>query len=328
MNHHGRWLALMTSLISLNCLAAEGDRIVQDSLSRSYVTAALLTEGDAVRFGFWNFNPNDYLDFEDDNFGTAEASALRQRISTVSMPYEWTWRTADGREEVGFLAKAAYVAVEQEGQLVVSEDTRKDTFNNSVLSAALGMRWRHALTQNWNLTLRSNLHWMRYRNDTSYNNPDSMAVAPALDGVLTNIKVDALMAEPSLMLGYDLINGAARWHFFSDYHYLAGDTYHTDISAHDANPEAWFWSNGVKMTNPLISKLLPGQNVWFRAARVDLGGDLDEPLGNHYYYEAGLAWLLNTGDYVPLLDNIGIGINFNYGSVLRGGSLVLLFNET
>ncbi|WP_369819067.1 Solitary outer membrane autotransporter beta-barrel domain [Alcanivorax sp. HI0044] len=27
------------------------------------------------------------------------------------------------------------------------------------------------------------------------------------------------------------------------------------------------------------------------------------------------------------MDNVGIGINLNYGSVLRGGTLVLLFNE-
>ncbi len=60
---------------------------------------------------------------------------------------------------------------------------------------------------------------------------------------------------------------------------------------------------------PFVTRILPGQNVWMQASRYDLGADLDGPLGNHYYYEAG------------------VGINLNYGSVLRGGTLVLLFNE-
>lgn len=329
MTHFRRtlWTATLTCLALQGMNAAEGDKIIQDSLSRSLVTSALLTDGEAVRFGFWDFNPNDYFNFEDEDLGTAEASELRQRISTIVLPYEWSLSTGNSQEQMGLIAKLAYVNVEKDAQLVVSEDPRKDEVHNSVLSATLGGSWRRPLDQHWYVTARTSVHWMHYRNDTSYNTPASLAVAPELDGVLTNVQVNALMAEPSLMVSYEVHNGNTHWNAFSDYHYLAGDAYDTDISAHDANPEAWFWSNGVKMTNPLISKLLPGQNVWFRAARVDLGGDLDEPLGNHYYYEAGLAWLLKT-TRIPLLDNIGIGINFNYGSVLRGGSLVLMFNET
>ncbi|MCM0612869.1 Solitary outer membrane autotransporter beta-barrel domain [Marinobacter sediminum] len=30
---------------------------------------------------------------------------------------------------------------------------------------------------------------------------------------------------------------------------------------------------------------------------------------------------------ISFIDNISVGINLNYGSVLRGGPLVLLFNE-
>ncbi len=65
-----------------------------------------------------------------------------------------------------------------------------------------------------------------------------------------------------------------------------------------------------------------------QASRFDLGGDLEGPLGNHYYYEAGVGWLLDIHERIPFIDNIGIGINLNYGSLLRGGTLVLLFNET
>ena len=65
-----------------------------------------------------------------------------------------------------------------------------------------------------------------------------------------------------------------------------------------------------------------------QASRYDLGADLDGPLGNHCYYEAGVGWLLDVQKLnIPFVDNIGVGINLNYGSVLRGGTLVLLFNE-
>lgn len=317
----------LATSVALTASAASVDEVVQNQLSQSLVTSSLLTNGDAVRLGFWNFNPNEFVNLEDDAFGNEESAQLRQQITVISLPYEWTLAASNGRDEVGFVAKAAYLDVKQDVQLVVSDEPRKDRLDDSTTSLSLGSAWRHYLDDHWKLTVRGFGHWMRYRNQAEFRTQASRDIAPVLDGLLTNITVDALLAEPSVQLSYDTVFHRTQWQFFSDYHYMAGDTYHTDRRAHDANPEAWFWFNGAHMTNPLLSEWLPGQTIWFRIARVDLGGDLSQSLGNRHYYEAGIAWLVDTGDYVSVLDNIGIGINFNYGSVLRGGSLVLMLNE-
>lgn len=307
--------------------AAELDHIVQDYLSRTFSTAVLLTNGDAVRVGFWDFDPNEFLDLDNDDLGNPEATRLRQSIHTAALPWSWPIPMPSPQHKLQLQGKLSYLAVESEGQFVPSESPLLDKVEDSVVSADIGVSWRYPLTTSAQLTVRQTLHWMHYENDTQFRSEQSKTLQPSLDGLLTNMEVDALMLEPSVMLSYDLTPGETLWHLFSDYHYMVGDTYNTGRNAHDATPEAWFWSNGARMKSPLISQLLPGQNIWFRAARVDMGADLNGALGNHHYYEAGLAWLVDTGSHIPLLDNIGIGLNFNYGSVLRGGTLVLMLNE-
>ena len=145
--------------------------------------------------------------------------------------------------------------------------------------------------------------------------------------LITNFNADAWLLEPSARLTYFIGGEQSEVQLFSDIHYMAGHTFHTDRAAHDVAPEAWHWSNGARWKHPFVTRILPGQNVWMQASRYDLGGDLEGSLGNHYYYEAGVGWLLDMGNRIPFVDNIGIGINLNYGSLLRGGTLVLLFNE-
>ena len=55
---------------------------------------------------------------------------------------------------------------------------------------------------------------------------------------------------------------------------------HTDRPAHEVQPEAWYWSNGVRWRHPYVTRFLPGQNVWMQASRYDLGGDLGDDLGD------------------------------------------------
>jgi hypothetical protein len=61
--------------------------------------------------------------------------------------------------------------------------------------------------------------------------------------------------------------------------------------------------------------------------RIDVGGDTSVPLGTHSYYEASLGWLLDPDLLNDWVDNVGIGFTINYGSTLKGGSLVVFFNQ-
>ncbi|WP_244249518.1 Solitary outer membrane autotransporter beta-barrel domain, partial [Vibrio fluvialis] len=53
----------------------------------------------------------------------------------------------------------------------------------------------------------------------------------------------------------------------------------------------------------------------------------NQPLGTSMYYEASVGWLMTPPFEISFIDNIGIGLAFNYGSAFKGGSIVLFFNQ-
>ncbi|GAM54322.1 hypothetical protein JCM19231_2211 [Vibrio ishigakensis] len=69
------------------------------------------------------------------------------------------------------------------------------------------------------------------------------------------------------------------------------------------------------------------QDFLVRFRRIDVGGDLRDPVGATHYNEYAFGWVVDTSDYSSVIYNVGIGININYGSSLKGGSLVFFYNE-
>jgi len=322
----------ITIILSSFCLPAIAatplERVIRLSLAESYTTAILLTGGNAVRFGFWDFDPNSFVGLEDDNLGGLEAQELRQRISTLSLPYTWSTPLGEGSNTLVLGAKASFLGQKQETQIVSSNRSAKDTIVSDVTTLTLGGELRHRANDHIGLAAGLNMHWQRYNNDTDFNTPESQALAPLTDGLLTNYTANAWQAEPHLRATWYVGGRGAEVKLISDIHYMRGRTFDTSNPAHEVQPEAWYWSNGARWRHPYLTRFLPGQNVWMQATRYDLGGDLGDSLGNHYYYEAGVGWLLDLRKAnIPFVDNIGIGINLNYGSVLRGGTLILLLNE-
>lgn len=60
---------------------------------------------------------------------------------------------------------------------------------------------------------------------------------------------------------------------------------------------------------------------------MDVGSDIQQPLGTSMYYEASVGWLMTPPFEISFIDNIGIGLSLNYGSAFKGGSIVLFFNQ-
>ncbi|MZR62667.1 Solitary outer membrane autotransporter beta-barrel domain [Alcanivorax sp. DP30] len=328
MTRHLFLLALLAAVAAPSRAATPLDKVIRLSLAESYVTAILLNGGDAVRFGFWDFDPNNFIGLEDENLGSLEAQQLRQRLSTLSIPYTWSTPLGEDSNTLVLGVKAAYLGQRQETQIVSSDMSTVDAIDSSITTLTLGGEVRHRLNGYVGLAAGLNLNWQRYRNRTDFNTPESQALAPLFDGLITNYSANAWQAEPHVRATWFVGGRDAELKLISSLHYMHGRTFDTGETAHDVQPEAWYWSNSARWRHPYVTQILPGQNVWLQASRYDLGGDLDGPLGNHYYYEAGVGWLLDIRKMnIPFVDNVGIGINLNYGSALRGGTLVLLFNE-
>ncbi|QSP94723.1 Solitary outer membrane autotransporter beta-barrel domain [Marinobacter salinisoli] len=318
------WLALVRAGTAS---ADELEDAVRQGLAETFSLAAFLTNGETIRFGVWDFDPNEVFRLEDPELGSAESSELRRSIRNVMMPLTTSTPLPQWNSELIWGGSLALIEVTREGQLVASEEAALDEIRDQVFSVGAHARWDYFLRPDWHLRARIEGRWMRYRNDTAFRTVQSRRIEPDLDGLVSNIRVKALMTETAIGTWYQNYLHGSVWHWTADVHYLAGDTYDTDVPAHNTQPRAWFTRAGVRIRDPLRIPLWRDQSLWLEAYRVDMGGDLDGQLGNDHYYELGGGWQMEMPDWVPYLDNIAIGININYGSVLRGGTLVFLFNE-
>lgn len=307
--------------------ADELEDVVRQQLAETFSVAAFLTNGETIRFGIWDFDPNEVLRLEDTELGSAESSELRRSIRNVMVPITTETPLPQWNSRLIWGGSLAFFEVTREGQLVVSDESTFDTVRNQVFSAGAHARWDYFLRPDWHLRARIEGRWMRYRNDTEFRTLESRRISPELDGLISNIEVKALMTETAIGTWYQNYLRGSIWHWTADIHYLAGDTYDTDLPAQNTQPRAWFTRAGVRIKDPSMIPFWKDQSLWLEAYRVDVGGDLDGQLGNDHYYEVGGGWQMEMPRWVPYLENIAIGINLNYGSVLRGGTLVFLFNE-
>ena len=85
--------------------------------------------------------------------------------------------------------------------------------------------------------------------------------------------------------------------------------------------------NGLKANYRLANWFGYIPSAYTSVKRIDLSGDPVASLGTDKYYELSLGVLLTPPILRDFVDNVGIGISINYGSALKGGSLVLFFNE-
>lgn len=69
------------------------------------------------------------------------------------------------------------------------------------------------------------------------------------------------------------------------------------------------------------------QLIYSSFNRIDIGGDISEPMIATHYYEISLGWLMTPPFTSSWIDNVGLGLTVNYGSALRVGSVVLFFNQ-
>ncbi|WP_237457371.1 Solitary outer membrane autotransporter beta-barrel domain [Pseudomaricurvus sp. HS19] len=301
------------------------ERNVQDSLSASFATASLLADSDVIKFGIWDFNPNDILDSEDEGFGSDESTELRQSLRQLSFPFRWQLSPEGESGKFAVLAKMAYLDVEREEQIFPSQSGKEDRIYQQVTSLGLGLGYQKPLDAHWGISLKGYATWMHYRNELDFNTPESRLFEPFLEDVIANIDIDLVMFEPIAGLHYGWRKRATEYRLFTDYHYIKGEPIEVDNPAHHLRPEAWYWSNGFRVKRNLAGSW-EGHSLWFRLSRIDMGGDLTGQLGANHYYEAGVAWLIDAPESWSMVSNLGVGINLNYGSDLRGGTLIFLYN--
>ncbi|HFQ5293446.1 Solitary outer membrane autotransporter beta-barrel domain [Vibrio vulnificus] len=306
--------------------AQELNDLIQKELERNFATAIVLTDSDVFTVGFHDFDPNEWLNLDNEELGSADSVNLRKKIGVSTLPFEFAlYEDPDSQIKHSLQGRLSALGIEQDVSIV--DTSVSDSHREYVLGAFLEYTNSRQLSENWTFDASIGAHLMYYRSDYTYRSDALADYKSVIDGYLVNTDAWALVAEPNVQAKYLQMKPWGKWYYWSSAHYFYGQGWGEAHRGQVGNPEGWYWVNGVKMFYDFEKWGRAVQSVYTSFNRVDVGGDTSESLGTHHYYEASVGWLMTPPFKTQWVDNVGIGLSLNYGSALKGGSLVLFFNQ-
>lgn len=319
----GLGACLLSSLVRAETLF---EQAVQENLAEAYATTVLLTDGESIQLGLLNFNPNDYAELDDPDLGTADSVSGRETLSIFSLPLEYQVPVSLTRHVVHAGLRMSMLRRIENSRLVNTTTGPEDRVETRVYAVEGGVDWRYHWTDTWKLDLGQAFSLLRYENRTDFRNPDSRFLQPLLDGVVTNVSSESWLSHTTTGVAWLAPLEQATTEWFSSFTYLAGDSIQPSANAQDAETEAWYWRNGIRSKIPVFIHSDVSRHVILKLSRVNVGGHLREPMGSSVFYEAGVGFIVNTYGRIPWTHNLGLFLNLNYGSDLRGGTIGILYN--
>ncbi|MGF1754680.1 Solitary outer membrane autotransporter beta-barrel domain [Vibrio makurazakiensis] len=294
-------------------------------LERSFATAVILTDSDVFTFGFHDFDPNEWFNLEQDNIGTEDSISLRKQITASTLPYTFEFgdKQDKNRQEITVRLSALKTEQDVSFESTVTSDLHKEV----VLTGYFDIANISKLDEYWSVKSKLGNHLSYYNSQFDYRGNTLEPYRDQIDGVYVNTYAWAYIIEPSITLQYEKPSPWGRWKFSSSWHYFNGIGWGEANYGDVGNPEGWYMSNEAKLFYDVTRWGESVSSTYASFRRVDLGGDTSHPFGTHYYYETSIGWLITPWFKSSLVDNIGVGLTINYGSTLRGGSLVLFFNQ-
>ncbi|OBT07976.1 hypothetical protein A9264_05780 [Vibrio sp. UCD-FRSSP16_10] len=309
---------------------AHADEILKKILEQNFASAVLLSDSEAISFGFQNFNPNNFFT-DNDEIGSKESLELRKQITIYTIPYTLDLPDVPLTDGTNLTQKFTFVGsyLKTERDLSFSSDPNEleDTSKEEHFTFATQYSSKYPLTKHWGLNTGIGSNLMYYRNKYIYRNSISSDLRDRLDGYAFNTDAWALTLKPSIELNYIKPQNWGHWEGFSEMKYFYGYGWGEANYGDVGNPEGWYWINGLKGFYDIGQLGGYAQSVFTSIRRIDVGGDLKDPMGTTNYYEWSAGWLMSVPFLKDYVDNIGLGLNLNYGSSLKGGTLVFLINE-
>lgn len=314
--------AVFVWVMSTFQVKASGD--IQSRAEQDFAAAVILTDSDVITFGIQDFNPNSITPFENENLGNDDSLDLRNRVAVTAIPYSFELGSPSPQFHNELSFRASFIHFENEISLNSRPDLPADTDINKIYGGFVQYKLTYDISDAWKLSYGVGNHLMYYENNHHYNSPESQQFQPELDGNAYNTSSYAYIIEPNVSAEYTLNRSWGYWKYSSNFNYFHGVTWG---ESDGGEPHGWYLMNGVKLNYNVSNWGGYIPSVYTSVKRIDLGGSPTISFGTDSYYEFSLGWLLTPPILRDYVDNVGIGLNMNYGSALKGGSIVIFFNE-
>ena len=306
--------------------ASQGIPAVQDYLEQAFSAAIVLTDSDVFTVGVHDFDPNEWFNLDNEDIGSQDSVKLRQQIAVSTLPYTFELSDDEAMHKHQIFTRFSILGSRQDFEILPNE--AQDYQHEIVLGAFTAYRYKYRLSDHWTLTPGIGLHLQYFKNEHEYRSDFSNDfVKPAFDKVIFNTDAWAASVEPHAELKYTKPTEWGNWHVTSSFHYFYGEGWGEANFGDVGNPEGWYYANGIEAYYNVSKWGRSIQSLYSSLRRIDVGGDTIGLLGTRHYYEGSVGWLMTPPFESDWIDNVGIGLNINYGSNLKGGSIVLFFNQ-
>ncbi|GAA5646890.1 Solitary outer membrane autotransporter beta-barrel domain [Vibrio proteolyticus] len=303
------------------------DDAIIKSFEHRFASVVVLTDTDVIKFGVNDFNPNRALNLDNENLGSDDAVERRKQNSVVAIPLTFEFDEPDSDNQHRIYLRLSGIFTDSDTQLLQG-DVPEDNLKETIISGFAAYRYRMNLTENWRLIPGIGTHLIHYKNDFTANSLESQELIDVfLKDRLVDVSAWSNIYEPTLKFEYHDEPEWGKWKVVSSWHYFYGYGWGDANSGNVGNPEGWYVSNGAELFYNITQWGNSLQSLYASISRIDLGGDTPSEFGTDYYYETSIGWLMTPPFEADWIDNIGIGINVNYGSDYKGGSIVLFFNQ-
>ncbi|MCK6263609.1 Solitary outer membrane autotransporter beta-barrel domain [Vibrio sp. ZSDE26] len=316
---------LITLLIS-STVDASPSKNFQTQLEQTFAAALILMDSDVLAFGIHDFDPNDWFHLENEDIGTDDSIALRNRIQVTTLPYTLDLSNEEAKNRHFLMFRVSGLVSEKNIQL--NGQTLEDRSKDRVLAGSVAYKYQYNINDKWAIEPAFSTHLMQYNNKFDYRSDELTQVKDQLDGIYVNTTAWSMIYEPSLAFKYTREKPWGSWGLTSTWHYFYGHGWGDANQGKIGNTEGWYVSNGIRSIYNFDQWGKAVQSMYSSFRRIDLGADIEKPLGTGHYYEASIGWLMTPPFDTEWIENVGLGLNFNYGSALKGGSIVLFFNQS
>lgn len=303
---------------------------IEAKVKGDITSAIVLTDANLISLGIVDFNPNSVIDLSeigDVNVGDEDTLRRRSQLKSYTIPWTSDETKLSPKWSRSLGVRFSYVNATDSIEGIEDRSLQSPLEDTSYLLAG-EYRWQYKIDQNWNLALGLGGQLIWQENTLKYHDPVLEGVSHLLDNALVNTRYAAIMLDPNAELAYSGDWFGNKWEFISQLRYGVGRTLLTDDGSQAVSPQVGRFSNAFIFHYQLPKAWNKRNEMRLLVKRVDLTGDVIDPMGTHYYYELGAGWIIETPELSSWLDNIGVGITLNINSGLSGGGVVLLLNET